>query len=44
MARLQERVYDIPPPTIAINGYATGLGKLLANGQFILTAQTAVSL
>ena len=43
-ARLQALVYDILPPTTAITECTIGLGKLSANGQFFIGAQTAVSL
>ena len=42
--KLQALVQDILPPTTAMTGYATGLGKLSANGQFFVGAQTAVTL
>ena len=43
-AKLQALVYDILPPTTAMTGYAIGLRKLSANGQFVNDAQTVVSL
>ena len=43
-AKLQALVYHILPPTAALIGYAMGLEKLSANGQFFAGAQMAVSL
>jgi len=37
-------VHDILPRTTAITGYAIGLGKLSANGQFFVGTQMALSL
>ena len=42
--KLQALVYDILPPTTAIVDYAIGLGKLSANEQFFVGAQTVVIL
>ena len=40
----KRRVYDILPPTTAVIGYVIGLRKLSSNGQFLVGAQTTVSL
>ena len=42
--KLQALVYDILPSTTAVFSYATGSRKLSATEQFIVRAQTAVSL
>ena len=42
--KFQALVYDILPPTTAVIGYATRLGKLSANTKVFVGAQTAVSL
>ena len=43
-AKLQALVYDILPSTTAVFSYAIGSGKLSANEQFFVGAQTVVSL
>ena len=43
-SKLQALVYDIPPSTTAVFSYAIGLRKLSANEQFLVGAQTVVSL
>ena len=42
--KLQVLVYDILPSTTAVFSYAIGSRKLSANEQFVVGAQTAVSL
>ena len=42
--KLQALVYDILPSTTAVFSYAMGFGKLSANEQFFVGAQTVVSL
>ena len=44
MNKLQALVYDILPSTTAVFSYAIGSGKLSANEQFFVGAQTVVSL
>ena len=44
MIKLQALVYDILPSTTAVFSYAIGSRKLSANEQFLVGAQTAVSL
>ena len=39
VCKFQTLVYDTLPPTTAITGYATDLGKLPANGQFFFGVQ-----
>ena len=43
-SKLQALVYDILPSTTAVFSYAIGSGKLSANEQFFVGAQTVVSL
>ena len=42
--KLQALVYDMLPSTTAVFSYAIGSGKLSANEQFFVGAQTVVSL
>ena len=42
--KLQALFYSILPPANVVTDYATGLGKLSANGQCFIGAQMAVSL
>ena len=42
--KFQALVYDILPSTIAVFSYAIGSRKLSANEQFVVGAQTVVSL
>ena len=44
LGKFQALVYDVLPPIIAIIDYTIGFGKRLANGQFFIGAQMAVSL
>ena len=43
-SKLQALVYDILPSTTAVFSYAIGSRKLSANEQFLVCAQTVVSL
>ena len=43
-SKLQALVYDILPSTTTVFSYAIGLRKLSANEQFLVDAQTVVSL
>ena len=44
VAKLQALVYDILPSTTAVFSYAIGSRKLSANEQFLVGAQTVVSM